>query len=172
MSHLSFLRFLAGLGGSLMLCALAAPLLAAPADDIRTRVAGLRELGAAFKAVNDGLRGADVQIMLIQISARQIRNAAADQYHWFPAGSGPAPGVKTAAKPEIWTKPAEFRAAQDQLARAADGLQAAAASGNVDTIRTAVDASAAAGRSTASCPLACWSRSFSTPAGSSSPSAT
>ena len=111
-----------------------------PAEVIRTRQAGLKEMGTAFKNTMDALRSSDPQIIMIQQSARTIKNDSVAIRGWFPAGSGPAPGLKTAAKPEIWTKPAEFRAAQDQLARAADGLQAAAASGNIDTIRTAARA--------------------------------
>jgi cytochrome c556 len=107
-----------------------------PAELVRTRVAGYREMGAAFKNTMDSLRG-DPQIIVIQQSARTIKATSQAQYRWFPAGSGLAPGLKTLAKPEIWTKPAEFRAAQDQLVRAADALQAAATSGNADAIRGA-----------------------------------
>ena len=85
---------------ALALALIAMPLLAAPADQLRVRIDGLRELGAAFKAVNDGLRGPEPQTILIQQSARQIRNAANAMPNWFPAGSGPQPGLKTAAKPE------------------------------------------------------------------------
>jgi cytochrome c556 len=122
---------------ALALAGLAAPLLAAPADQVRTRVDGLRELGASFKAVNDGLRSSSPQTMLIRISARQIHKASQEMYGWFPAGSGPQPGIKTAAKPEIWTNPAGFRRAQDAFAAQAAALQTAANSGNVDAIRTA-----------------------------------
>ena len=79
-------------------------------------------------------------MIMIPQSARTIKNDSVAMRGWFPAGSGPQPGLKTAAKPEIWTKPVEFRAAQDQLARAADGFQAAAAGGNVDAIRAAASA--------------------------------
>lgn len=106
------------------------------ADVVRTRVAGLRELGAAFKAVTDGMRR-DPQIILIQQSARQIKNASAAMNGWFPSGSGPQRGIKTAAKPEIWTKPDEFDAAQANFARQADMFQTVAASGNADAIRRA-----------------------------------
>ncbi|MBW8753703.1 MAG: cytochrome c [Sphingomonadales bacterium] len=122
---------------SLALAGIAAPLLAAPADQVKTRVAGLRELGAAFKAVNDGLRSPTPQTILIQMSARQIRNAAQQQYNWFPVGSGPQPGVKTAAKAEIWSQPARFRQLQDGFAAQAAAFQTAAGSGNVDAIRAA-----------------------------------
>lgn len=119
----------------LAVAAVATPLLAAPADTVRSRIASYRELGAAFKAVNDGLRGSEVQTVLIAQSARQIRNAARAQYTFFPAGTGAEAGVRTHAKPDIWAKPAQFRAAQDAFARAADSFSAAVNSGNVATIR-------------------------------------
>ena len=108
-----------------------------PAEVIRTRIAGLRDMGAAFKNVMDGLRGGEPQLVMIRQSARYIKNESPAIYRWFPAGSGPAPGLKTSAKPEIWSKPADFRAAQDGLVRAADALQIAAISGNADAIRAA-----------------------------------
>lgn len=123
---------------SFALAGLAAPLLAAPADQVRTRVDGYRELGAAFKAVNDGLRGPTPQTVLIQMSARQIRNAATHQYNWFPAGSGPQAGVKTAAKPEIWSQAARFRQLQDGFATQAAAFQRAAMSGNASAMRAGV----------------------------------
>lgn len=133
MSSSSRLRFLA----PVLLAGLAAPLLAAPADQVRTRVDGYRELGAAFKAVNDGLRGPSPQTLLIQMSARQIRNAATQQYNWYPAGSGSQPGVKTAAKPEIWAQGARFRQLQDGFAAQATAFQRAAAGGDAAAMRTA-----------------------------------
>lgn len=120
---------------ALALAGAAAPLLAAPADQARSRIEGYRELGAAFKAVNDGLRGPAPQTVLIQMSARQINNAARAQYNWFPAGSGPQPGVKTAAKPEIWAQGARFRQLQDGFAAQAAAFQRAAMSGNADAMR-------------------------------------
>ena len=115
--------------------ALATPLLAAPADVVRTRVAGLRELGAAFKSVNDGLRSSEPQTILLQQSARQIRNAANAMPGWFPRGSGPEAGVKTAAKPEIWSQAARFQAAQNAFIGQASQFQAAIGSGNVEAMR-------------------------------------
>jgi cytochrome c556 len=121
----------------LTLTGLAAPLLAAPADQVRTRIDGLRALGAAFKAVNDGLRSPQRQSVRIQMSARQIRDASSAMYNWFPAGSGPQRGVKTAAKPEIWTQAALFRQKQDAFAAQAVAFQRAADGTDVDVIRTA-----------------------------------
>ncbi|WP_324699258.1 c-type cytochrome [Novosphingobium aerophilum] len=121
---------------ALATAAVATPLLAAPADTVRSRIAGYRELGAAFKAVNDGLRGGEVQTVLIAQSAREIRNASRGQYEWFPAGSGPQSGAKTRAKGEIWAQPAKFRTAQDAFAKAADDFQRAVAGKDVAAIRT------------------------------------
>lgn len=130
------MRKLHGLAAAALAAGLiAAPLLAAPADTVRSRITAYRELGAAFKAVNDGLRGSEVQTIMIQQSARQIRNAARGQYALFPAGSDASTGVKTAAKPEIWTRPAQFRTAQDNFARAADTFFRAASSGDAAAIR-------------------------------------
>lgn len=120
--------------GAILVGALALPVFAAPADTIRARINGYRELGAAFKSVNDGLRG-EVQTILIQQSARQIKNAAREQYSWFAPGSASAAGVKTYARPEIWRNAAEFKGLQDAFARQADALQKAAAGGNAATIR-------------------------------------
>ncbi len=129
---------------ALSLGLIGAPLLAAPADVVRTRIAGLREMGAAFKNVNDALRGGEPQTIVIQQSAREIVNSARAQYQWFPAGTGPNPAWKTAAKPEIWAQAPRFRTAQDNLASAADGFQRAAMGGNADAIRTSARALGAA----------------------------
>lgn len=118
----------------------AVPLLAAPIDSVRARINGYRELGAALKNANDALRGSEPQIIMIQQSAREIQNAARAQYQWFPAGTGPNAAWKTAAKPEIWTQAAQFRAAQDNFARAAEAFRSAAAGGNAAAMRTSARA--------------------------------
>lgn len=126
---------LRGVGSLVALLMMAAPLLATPADSVKGRIASLRELGAAFKAVGDGLRASEPQTILLQQSARQIRNAANAMPGWFPAGSGPEAGVKTAAKPEIWAQPAQFRAAQDAFIERAARFQAAVNGGNAASMR-------------------------------------
>lgn len=114
----------------------ASPLVAAPADVVASRIAGLRELGAAYKNVNDQLKSGTPQMFLVQLSARQIREKSRDQYGWFPAGSGPQPGIKTRAKPDIWAQPAQFKAAQDAFAAQANAFYQAAASGDAARIGT------------------------------------
>ena len=116
----------------------AAPVLAAAADVVRARIEGLRELGALFKNVNDELKGDTPNRMILQISARQITDVARDQYQWFPAGSGPQPGVKTKAKAEIWARGADFKKAQDNFARQAVEFSKVVSSGDVAKMRTQV----------------------------------
>lgn len=115
------------------LTAVAAPTLAA-SDPVAARVDGFKALGGAFKKLNDTLKSGTPDKAVMAASARSIGGAAKGIYSWFPAGSGPKPGVKTAAKPEIWTKPADFKAAQDGFARQAAALQKAVAGGNADMI--------------------------------------
>ncbi len=109
-----------------------------PADQITTRVAGLRELGAAMKAVRDSIAPPEVQTILVQQAARQIVNAAGQMPGWFPAGSGPAPGLKTAAKAEIWAQPEKFAAARDTFVAEAAKFQMIAKTGDAAAIRAEV----------------------------------
>lgn len=120
--------------GLALVAALAAPLLASPADTVKSRISAYRELGTAFKGVNDGLRG-EPQTVILQQYARQIRNFAKMQYTLFPADSGPQPGVKTLALPAIWAKPAQFKAAQDAFTNQAAAFQKAVSGGNAAAIR-------------------------------------
>ena len=124
-------RILAGIALALV----AAPLMASPGQQVQTRVDGLKALGGAFKAVNDALRSEQLEPIPLQQAARRISTAARDQYRWFPAGSGPESGVKTSAKPEVWSRRAAFRLAQDNFAAAARSFEHAAASGNVEALR-------------------------------------
>ncbi|MET0251451.1 MAG: cytochrome c [Novosphingobium sp.] len=135
-------KSLKGFSVALAVVALGAgPVLAAGAADvIRTRHDSYRELGAAFKNVNDELRTPKPQAMILQLSARQIRNVAQQQYGWFPAGSGPQSGVKTKALPAIWSNPGGFKAAQDAYAKQANAFYQTAASGDVAKVRIAAKA--------------------------------
>lgn len=135
--------------GMAMGAACSLPVLAAPAaDPVQARIQGFRELGAAFKNASDELKSATPQVFLLQMSARQMREATRAQYGWFPAGSGPAPGVKTAAKPDIWARPAEFKAAQDNLTNEVNSFARLAATGDVGQLR---DQAKAVGRACAAC---------------------
>lgn len=116
----------------------AVPALAADVDIVKSRIAGYREIGAAFKNINDQLRSGSPQPYLLQVSAREIVNGTRDQYRWFPAGSGPKPGVKTRAKPAIWAQGAKFKALQDNFAVKANALATATKGSDPARIRAAV----------------------------------
>lgn len=92
----------------------------APKDAVGVRINAYRETGAAFKNLNDQLKGDAPAKIMLRSSARTIAGAARDQHKWFPAGSGPDLGVKTKAKPAIWSDQAGFTAAQARFQREAD----------------------------------------------------
>ncbi len=104
-------------------------------DPVKVRIDNYRELGAAFKNVNDELRKPAPQIYILQLSARTIRGAAMAQYGFFPAGSGPRPNVKSAARAEIWTQPAQFKAAQDAFSVQAQAFARVAQSGDIAKLK-------------------------------------
>lgn len=128
------------LRNSLSAAALLAPLLALSAcgnpDTPGGRAADARHenfeaLGDAFKAVDNELKAAQSDAQKVRAAVATIAAKAKEMPGWFPAGSGPADGLKTDAKAEVWTRPDEFRAAmtafQDSSARllaAADGFAA------------------------------------------------
>jgi cytochrome c556 len=105
-----------------------------PAAVIKARQAHLKEMGGAMKAIGDQLKSGAVDNAAVTTAAGKIDLLAKDLPSWFPAGTGPEAGVKTAAKPEIWAKPADFKAAADRLADEADKLVAVAAMGDAAAI--------------------------------------
>ena len=91
------------------------------ADYIKARQTRYHDLGAAFKAAMDQLKLSPPDLAVIRQSAKVITALSNDQYHLFQPGSGPEAGVKTGAKPEIWSNPTGFATAQNDFrARAAE----------------------------------------------------
>jgi cytochrome c556 len=93
---------------------------ASAAEVVKARQQGLKTLGAAFKTIRDELRGDSPDAAKIRSAAADITHAASAIGKWFPAGTGPDSGVKTDAKPEVWTDAAGFAAAQDTFVREAN----------------------------------------------------
>jgi cytochrome c556 len=108
---------------------------AAPAEAVHARIEGFKQLGVAYKGVNDAIRAGD--LAQIRTGVAQMKRAGVSIYQWFPAGSGPQSGVKTATKPEAWTNSQQFRQAQDAFAGALVPLERAATSGDLDAVRSA-----------------------------------
>jgi cytochrome c556 len=105
------------------------------ADVVKARQQGYKAQGAAFKTINDELKKGQPNIGAIRSSAKVIADTSTTQYRWFPHGSGPEAGVKTAAKPEIWSDAAGFAAAQKAFQAEAQKLSRAAATGDLRAIR-------------------------------------
>jgi len=84
---------------------------AAPGDSalIKSRQDKLRDLGGAFKAIDDELkkRTPDWDNIILP-NAQTVQSRSSYLPTWFPKGSGPESGVKTYALPAIWQKTDDF----------------------------------------------------------------
>lgn len=91
-------------------------------EQIEARQHNLKDLGGAFKAVNDQLKTDAPQIEQIRLAAQEIASHAREIGNWFPAGTGPDSGVKTEALAIIWTDEAGFKAAAERFGAEAGKL--------------------------------------------------
>lgn len=102
---------------------------------VKARQAHYKEMGRAAKGIADAVGSSSPQLPAIQAYARQIDQLAPQIPSWFPAGSGPEAGVKTGAKPDIWTRNAEFRSDAAAFAAEAHKFDQVAARGDIGAIR-------------------------------------
>ena len=116
----------------------------AGAKAVAVRQANFKQMGAAFKATNDELKNDKPNTAAISAQAKKLNDLAKTEQTWFPKGSGPEAGVKTAAKPEIWSDAAGFAAAVKSLQSEAAKLQQVSAGGNVDAVKAQVKATGGA----------------------------
>jgi cytochrome c556 len=101
-------------------------------DTIQARQKGFKAMGAAFKTVRDETQAGSPDAEKIRTAAVDIKTTADQISKWFPAGSGPEAGVKTAAKPEIWSDAQGFDTARSHLIEQAGTFSELAAAGKVD----------------------------------------
>jgi cytochrome c556 len=99
---------------------------------IESRQANFHDLGAAYKNLRDLLGSHDPPLVELRGYIQSVDDIAHYQYEqdWFPRGSGPEAGIKTRAKPAIWTNPDEFQKWRKALMVEADKLQALAVKGS------------------------------------------
>ncbi|HMP62564.1 MAG TPA: cytochrome c, partial [Phenylobacterium sp.] len=102
---------------------------------VESRQAGFKQIGAAFKTVNDQLRGANLDWSRLTPAAERLGAHAQQLPTWFPKGSGAEAGGKTAARPEIWTDAAGFADAASRLARETEVLKVAVAAKDGEAAR-------------------------------------
>jgi len=112
----------------------------AGAEAVKARQANFKQLGGAFKAINDQLKANKPDLAVIKASAQKMKDLAAQEATWFPAGSGPEAGVKTAAKPAIWSDAAGFAAGVKRLQAETTKLADAANGGSLDAVKAQVPA--------------------------------
>ena len=106
-----------------------------PAETIRMRQANYKQMAAAVKGINDQLHAGSPSLPDIRRHSALLNRRAVQVLNWFPRGTGPEAGVRTRAKPEIWSDPQGFRTAGAHLLVATRALDAAARRGDVDSIR-------------------------------------
>lgn len=95
------------------------------------------QLGRAMKASGDELKKPEPQVADLKTYAATLDKLAPELSTHFPAGSGPDAGIKTEAKADIWSRPADFKKAVDAFTTAAHAYNTKAQTGDVNAIRTA-----------------------------------
>ena len=108
------------------------------------RQAHYKDLGKAFGGINAELRKDAPDKAAIAASAGTMKTLGEAVPSWFPKGSGPEAGVKTAAKAEIWSDAAGFAAAATKLRDETAKLQQVATAGDIDAIKAQVRATGGA----------------------------
>jgi cytochrome c556 len=129
------------LAASVISVGVAVPVLAqdlTPAEMIQSRQQRFREIGTAFKTVNDELKKPTPVKVMLTSSAARIAAAAREQQTLFPKGTGPETGIKMKAKADIWARRGEFDAANARLIAEADRLAALTRAGDFDAMRAQV----------------------------------
>ncbi len=105
------------------------------ANIMHERHEGMETIGKANKAIRRALDGGSPDLAGVRAGAAQIADLSRKASGWFPAGTGPDVG-KTGAKPEIWQDPKDFAAKLAAFQKAAQAFHQAAASGDVNAIKT------------------------------------
>lgn len=124
---------------SLALAGVATAALAfAPADTIRMRQGNYKQMAAAMKGIGDQLKGGSPSIPQVRRHSAVILRHSPRVLRWFPRGTGPEAGIRTRAKPEIWSDPRGFRLAGARLLVAARAMDSAARSGDAARVRAAL----------------------------------
>ena len=95
------------------------------------------QIGKAMKGAGDELKKPEPSMADLKAYAATLDKLAPELATHFPAGSGPDAGVKTEAKADIWSRPADFQKAVVNFTTAAHAFDAAAQTGDVNATRNA-----------------------------------
>jgi cytochrome c556 len=108
------------------------------AEAVKQRQHNFKQLGGAFKTLTDEMRKPEPDRAVVSAAATKMASLANEEESWFPKGSGPEAGVKTAAKPIIWSDPHGFHAAVLKLQVETNKLQRAAVAGDLAAVRVGI----------------------------------
>ena len=114
------------------------------AQAVAQRQQNFKQLGRAFKGLMDEMKKPAPDKAVLAANATRMNDLAKQEASWFPKGSGPEAGVKTGAKPIIWSDPAGFAAAVKRLQGETGKLQQVAASGDVAALKVQAQATGGA----------------------------
>lgn len=104
---------------------------------IETRQENFKTFGKSAKSISDAIKTGDPTSDDVISAINTLEDLSNELETWFPEGSGPDSGVKTAAKADIWENPEAFAAAADEFQLAADALREAGESGDAGAIKLA-----------------------------------
>lgn len=123
---------------ALMLVGTAA-IAATASEVIAARQAHYKDIGRAFKGINDQLKSTTPDLAVIKTNAAIVTRLGQQQNkeNWFPAGSQAGQGLQTAAKAAIWQNTADFAAKRADFAKASSLYAAIAAKGDLAAIKAA-----------------------------------
>jgi cytochrome c556 len=110
------------------------------AQAVATRQAHFKDQGRTFKAIIDELKKDQPEKAVIATNAAKLENLASQLPTWFPKGSGPEAGVKTGAKPEVWSDPNGFATVAAGLRTETAKLDQFAQAGDLAALKTQVRA--------------------------------
>lgn len=108
------------------------------AATIQARQGNYKQMGAALHEILQQLHSGTPDVAQLRSRAALLADRSVRVLTWFPRGTGAEAGVRTRAKPDIWSDPAGFRRAGATFVVAARALNAAAQSGDVARIRAAL----------------------------------
>jgi cytochrome c556 len=126
-------RFVVVAVGFVAVGALAAP--PTPAQSVKYRHEVMEAAGGYMGALAMIVKGESDRAQDAALHANALRDLALTMGGLFPAGSGPAPGLETDAKPEIWSQADKFAAAVKKMETEATKLAEVAKGGDLAAIK-------------------------------------
>ena len=122
------------------LCSAALAQRPSAASTIQARQGHYKQMAGALKGISDQVRSGSPNLAQIRPRAALLADRSVHVLAWFPRGTGPETGVRTRARPEIWSNAAGFRHAGATFVVAARALNSAAQAGDLARIRAALPA--------------------------------